>query len=45
MYFLEEMTQIALGNSEKNCGGVELYCCFYFVYMDDWTSQSWSELE
>lgn len=32
MYSLEEITQIALGDSEKKaCCGVEL-CCFYFVY-------------
>jgi hypothetical protein len=46
MYSLEEITQIALGDSEKkDCWGVELCCCFYFVYMDDWTSQSMSELD
>lgn len=45
MYSLEEITQIALEDSEKkDCCGVGL-CCFYFVYMDDWTSQSMGELE
>lgn len=39
MYSLEEITQIALGDSEKKACLVLNYVVF-ILYMDDWTSQS-----